>query len=285
MDLPFDVVPAPGRPPLRFEVAGSRLLAIRQGDDPVVLGRIDDGHYGVDYVRTGRYRSPVPPLRAAHAAGLAADGGETWWARWAHHFRSELSDSAYGPLHAGRWLLSSRVPRLRRGWRWELYAADEGYVDYEGDRPLLPLRTPVGPGDGRVKAYRKQARDGSLPPVLIWWVSCLCGYVVLDGHDRLAAALAEDREPPWLELTRVDPIKAAAVTRMVVDRYLEREAIIRRSPGTAPALTVLGQRFGADLREAEHDEARTRAWPLAGGTVAWTRAAEECAPGWLTSLG
>lgn len=252
---------------------------IRQGDEPVLLGRVDDGHYGVDYVRTGRYRSPIPPMRAAHAAGLAAD-----WARWAHHFRSELSDSAYGPLHAGRWLLSARVPRLR-GFRWELYAADEGYADYEGDWPVLPLRTPAGPGDGRVKAYRKQARDGSLPPVLVWWVSCLCGYVVLDGHDRLAAALAEDREPPWLELTRVDPVNAATVTRMVVDRYLEREAIIRRSPGTAPALTLLGQRFGADLREAEQYEARTRAWPLAGGTAAWTRTAEECAPGWLASLG
>ncbi|MBO3737956.1 hypothetical protein [Actinoplanes flavus] len=105
--------------------------------------------------------------------------------------------------------------------------------------------------------------------------------MVLDGHDRLAAALAEGREPPWLELNRVDPAEAAVVTRLVVDRYLELEEIIRRHPGTAAALTILRQRFGTDLREAEHAEARTRAWPLAGGTAAWTRAAEEWAPGRL----
>ncbi|MBO3737955.1 hypothetical protein [Actinoplanes flavus] len=170
MDLLFDVAPAPGRrPPLRFEVTGGRMLMIRQGDEPVLLGRVDDGHYGVDYARTGRYRSPVPPLRAAHAAAVAVDGGATWWARWAHHFRSELSDSGSGPLHEGRWVLTSRVPRLRT--RWQLCSADQGYVDYEGDWPVLPLRTPAGPSDGRVKAYRKQARDGSLPPVLLWWAS------------------------------------------------------------------------------------------------------------------
>jgi hypothetical protein len=280
VDLLFDVAPQPrtGRPPLRIEVAGGRFLLIRQGDEPVLLGRVDDGTYGVDYVRTGRYRSPVPPIRAAHAAGAAVYRGEAWWARWAHHFRSELSASKYGPLHAGRWLLSSRVPRLRTLWRWELYAADADYFYYEGDWPVLPLRTPAAPGDGRVKAYRKQARDGSLAPVLLWWISGLCGYVVLDGHDRLAAALAEEREPPWLELTRVDTDEAAGRTRELVDRYLEQEAVIRRHPGTGRALTVLGQQFGADLHKAEHAEARTRAWFLPGGTDAWTRLASRHAP-------
>ncbi|MEU4626692.1 hypothetical protein AB0G04_42760 [Actinoplanes sp. NPDC023801] len=278
MDLMFDAGSPAGRPALRMEVAGRGLLLIRQGDEPVVLGRVDDGCYGVDYVRTGRYRSPVPPLRAAHAAGVAGGGDETWWARWAHHFRSELSDSAYGPLHAGRWLLSSRVPRLRTVWRWELFAADEDYFYYEGDWPVLPLRTPSGASDGRVKAYRKQVRDGTLPPVLLWWVSGLCGYVVLDGHDRLAAALAEHREPPWLELTRLDADKAAATTSELVDRFLEHDEVIRRHPGTERALTVLGRQFGSDLRAAEHTEARTRAWPLPGGTTAWARLAERHAP-------
>jgi hypothetical protein len=107
--------------------------------------------------------------------------------------------------------------------------------------------------------------------------------VVLDGHDRLAAALAEDREPPWLELTRVDTGVAEAVTRELVDRYLEQEAVIRRHPGTGRALTVLGRQFGTDLRRAEHTEARTRAWPLPGGTAAWARLAERHAPHWPAS--
>ncbi|MGB8939405.1 MAG: hypothetical protein WCD21_04060 [Streptomyces sp.] len=39
--------------------------------------------------------------------------------------------------------------------------------------------------DPRVKAYRKQARDGTLPPVLLWWVSGLDCHLVLDGHAGL----------------------------------------------------------------------------------------------------
>ncbi|MFF5725047.1 hypothetical protein [[Kitasatospora] papulosa] len=59
-----------------------------------------------------------------------------------------------------------------------------------------------GPGDSRVKAYRKQAREGTLPPVLMWWVSGLDCHLILDGHARLAAAIAESVEPPLLRLHR-----------------------------------------------------------------------------------
>jgi hypothetical protein len=272
-------VTATGRPALRIEASGRSLLLIRQGDDPVIIARVEDDHYGADYVRTGHYRSPVAPLRAAHTAGVAAGGDTAWWARWAHHFRSELSRSRYGPLHAGRWLISSHVPRLRSGlWRWEVLGADRGYVDWVGDWPVLPLRALSAADDGRVKAYRKRIHDGSLPPVLLWWVSGLVGYVVVDGHDRLAASLAEGRDPPMLALTLVDPEATAASERALVDRYLASEARMRRYPGTAAALTILGQRLGTDLWEAARAEARTRAWPLPGGTPAWTRLAARHAP-------
>ncbi|MFD1372563.1 hypothetical protein [Actinoplanes sichuanensis] len=274
-DLLVDITAA-GRPALRVEAAGRSLLLIRQGDEPVVIARVEDDHYGVEYVRTDRYRSPVPPLRADHAARVAAGGEADWWTRWAHHFRSELRD---GPLHAGRWLISSRIPRLQSGlWRWEVLGADRGYLEWVGDWPVLPLRALSGVDHGRVKAYRRQARDGILPPVLLWWVSGLVGYVVVDGHDRLAAALAEDRKPPLLALTLVDRAETAASERALVDRYLANEARMRRHPGTAAALTVLGQCFGKDLWAAARREGRTRAWPLPGGTPAWTRLAARHAP-------
>jgi hypothetical protein len=61
------------------------------------------------------------------------------------------------------------------------------------------------PGDSRVKAYRKQIREGTLPPVLLWWVSGLDCHLILDGHARLAAAIAESVEPPLLQLHRTVP--------------------------------------------------------------------------------
>ena len=44
---------------------------------------------------------------------------------------------------------------------------------------------------GRVKMWRKRAREGTLPPVLVYDVSALTMFALLDGHDRYAAARAE----------------------------------------------------------------------------------------------
>lgn len=41
-------------------------------------------------------------------------------------------------------------------------------------------------------------------PVLLWWISGLDCYVILDGHDRILAAIAEDREPPFMALAAID---------------------------------------------------------------------------------
>ena len=48
----------------------------------------------------------------------------------------------------------------------------------------------------RVKAYRKQVREGMLRRVLLCWVSGLGCHLILDGHARLASAIAESVEPP-----------------------------------------------------------------------------------------
>ncbi|MEU7076007.1 hypothetical protein AB0B30_38445 [Streptomyces narbonensis] len=67
----------------------------------------------------------------------------------------------------------------------------DGYIDWfvhSGSWQVLPLRPMPDPGDSRVKAYPKQAREGTLPPVLLWWVSGLDCHLILDGHAGLAAA-------------------------------------------------------------------------------------------------
>ncbi|KUN25961.1 hypothetical protein AQJ11_18565 [Streptomyces corchorusii] len=39
--------------------------------------------------------------------------------------------------------------------------------------------------------------------MLLWWVTALDGWLLLDGHDRAVAALAEGRTPPCVVLTRL----------------------------------------------------------------------------------
>jgi hypothetical protein len=157
------------------------------GGADLLLARVQPDRYGVDYVRTDLFESPIPPLRAEKARDLGARKG-----RWAQRFADALAGNARGPLHAGRWALTSERPR-----RDDMVLTDRnGEIDWfrhNGSWQILPLRGLSDPAAGRVKSYRKQARDGVLPPVLLWWISGLDLYVVLDGHDRLVAALAKSR--------------------------------------------------------------------------------------------
>ena len=65
------------------------------------------------------------------------------------------------------------------------------YIDWgcSGSGEIIPLREPSPADAARVKAWRKHARENTLPPVLLWWVTGLEAYVILDGHDRRPAQL------------------------------------------------------------------------------------------------
>ncbi len=285
--LTLDVRARP-RPDLCLRTAPLRLL-LTQGGDPVLLGAVHPPASGVDFFRTDRYRSPVPPLRAqtTRAYGGSAE-------RWAHRFAELLATSPGTPLHDGRWVLSPD-PRLRH-WNhgrrapaeyWSSMLIDghpDGYVDWylhNGSWEIFPLRPMPDADDSRVKAYRKQALDGTLPPVLLWWVSGLDCHLVLDGHARLAAAIAESVDPGLLELHRTVPEdEADTETRHAVAAYeaeLTRFAELRVLHGSG---IPDGAEFAGPALIRRLDAARTGlrptwAWPLPGGTKEWERIAHE----------
>lgn len=51
-----------------------------------------------------------------------------------------------------------------------------------------------------MRAWRKRARDGTLPPILIILARGMGSWLLLDGHDRLLAALDENKAVPVLHL-------------------------------------------------------------------------------------
>ncbi|WP_430383069.1 hypothetical protein [Streptomyces sp. P10-4] len=281
-------VRAPRRPGLCLFTAERRVL-LAQRSQPVLLARVDEDHCGVEFWRTDAHRSPVPPPRAETARALAGDLG-----RWAHRLASHLLDAPGGPLHEGRWLIAPESPLLRGNhgrrpeaeyWREMLVEGHpDGYIDWfvhNGSWEILPLRPMPDVGDGRVKAYRKQARDGTLPPVLLWWVSGLDCHLVLDGHARLAAAIAESTAPPLLHLHRTAPgDEVAAGTARAVRRYeaeLARHAELRAVHGAAvpDGTATAGPTLARRLRELRTASRPSWAWPLPGGAQQWHRVAED----------
>ncbi|WP_318206289.1 hypothetical protein [Streptomyces sp. SJL17-1] len=277
---------------LRVFSAGRRLLLAQQSR-PVLLAVVDEHLQGVDFWRTDAYRSVVPPLRADTGRALAGSPE-----RWAHRIAQYLVDSPDSPLHEGRWLLSGESPLQRWGrgdtspavhWSSMLVEGHpDGYIDWFDHSvswEILPLRPMPAADDSRVKAYRKQAREGTLPPVLLWWVSGLDCHLILDGHARLAAAIAESVDPPVLQLQRTVPRDdLASRTHEAVGFYedeLARFAELRAVHGsTVPdGAATAGPQLARLLQDLNTKEQLTWAWPLPGGEAEWHRISREVTAG------
>ncbi|MEU5592384.1 hypothetical protein [Streptomyces sp. NPDC020298] len=187
--LVLDVRERPGPAPLRFEAADGGRMLLRQSGRPVFLGRVDGPNEGVFLRHLDGYRSPLPPVRSAL---MRSD------VNWPHQYARWLEGAPDGPLHDARWQLAERQVFPPYVWTGDFMRAwPDCYLDWcaggwEGVVPLRPLSPPDAP---RVKAQRKHAREGTLAPVLLWWVTALAGWLLLDGHDRAVAALAEGADP------------------------------------------------------------------------------------------
>ncbi|MFZ5635373.1 MAG: hypothetical protein ACOY82_02180 [Pseudomonadota bacterium] len=186
-------------------------LRVSVRDEPLCWARIDDDHYGYEILRRGRNASwaIVPPIPFRLADDIAKSSLDAGMRRWSRQFATWLWESTRAPLMAGEWMLG---PHMR--WHKDAMLAPgdiEGilaheareYIDWDHEVHPLPLRDMSSPDDGRVKAWRKLARRGELPPILLYWVSGLVAYVVLDGHDRLLAARLERTPAAFLCLDRV----------------------------------------------------------------------------------
>jgi hypothetical protein len=154
---------------------------------------------------------------------------------WVHQYGRWLDETAYGPLHQGRWLLASRAAFAPGIWSCDLVRdwpdATVELLCGGGWHGVLPLRPLPAPDASRVKAYRKHVREGTLAPVLLWWVSFLDGWLLLDGHDRAAAALAEGTEPAGVELVRVpDDAGWRATAVKITEAHEERMARLATGP-------------------------------------------------------
>lgn len=210
--LRFDVAP---RAPAGLElehVAPWRHRLLARGV-PIVWTRTERWLQGVWTLTAPLDASPevLPPFTAAQARAIRQDR-----MRWLHVVRRGLLGTARGPLRSGVWRLrcvSSTGQVGTRMWRsWP--NALESALASPGPRiehhslvveqlRCVALRRPAAPEAPRVKAWRKHARAGTLPPIVLWEVTTLDGWVILDGHDRLRAALAEGIDPLLVLLSQV----------------------------------------------------------------------------------
>jgi hypothetical protein len=261
---------------MRIEVAGPDRFWVWQETRPVLLAKVARWNDGVHYLRLPGYLPVLPPIPAT----LARTAPE-----WPHRFASWLTTTP-GPLHEGWWSLRpGRPPGPESVLRAELAVDPAGYLDWSaGWNGILTLRPLPTVDDARVKAYRKQAREGVLPPLLLWWISGLDGWLLLDGHTRLAAALSEGFIPPMLELSRApspaqidEQLAHVMRNESVITEQLERDRQAGR-PAVDSATRAHQRHFSAVYAAIPADRERTRAWPVRGGVPAWQKIAGTVRP-------
>ncbi len=103
--------------------------------------------------------------------------------------------------------------------------------------------------------------------MLLLYVSLFQGYLLLDGHDRLVAALAEGAMPDCIALVPIRRMQRAADPQARQAVWDEAHKILQRdaSPETVEGVN---QALTASFRNDEF-LIRSRLWPLPGGVETW----------------
>lgn len=283
------------RPSLHFEVASAYRLRLTSGGQPLLWVRIDSYWDQCGFLR-GTSSAPwgLPPVSAAALREVTHEPGtDRWWEAWTWRLGRVLSESSHPLLYAGRWCLrpvraigapqATRYPVSPMEWgggeelaaphslegicRFETFWTEGwGYQDVN-QGAVLPLRAASPEDDGRVKSWRKRARDGTLPPALLLYVDLMAKWLVLDGHDRLHAALLEGVTPPllglWPVIERVNPSSAVSQEGALIAAEFNL-----RAGETAQRIDRVNRMLLHSFAGPRRGTV-TRAWPLRGGLEAW----------------
>jgi hypothetical protein len=289
------------RPALHLEAAPGYRLRVSSGGQPLLWVRID-GYWDQCGFLRGTHVAPwgLSPLSAAEVREVThAPDTPPWWEAWMWRLGRALARPEHTVLHAGRWCLrpvstirpaqAYRYPISTMEWQfgqppasphsvegvlrfepfwvedWTSYGPPSEEGMFQG--AVVPLRAPSPAEDGRVKSWRKLARARGLPPALLLYVDLLGKWLVLDGHDRIHAALLEGVVPPLLGLWPVH--EQVLPSSPEGQQGVMRAAELQLRDGAPPSLVDRVNRMLVLNFQGARRGTVTRAWPLKGGLSAW----------------
>lgn len=239
-------------------------MALQISGETLFWASMLEDHSGVWVVFNSEHSGPqalLPCVTSEDIERIKSKGKRAWTSEWCRYFSRQLMNAPAPLLSPRRWLLSPMALTRRSspyslqqslsvknwrfdspessgnfGCRWTLYGEDfpdlvqpekVRLVDWWWGNHLLLGRYPVSPDAGRVKWWRKKSREGTLPPVLVWYIGGLGAFVILDGHYRLQAAVKEEIAPSFLVLSELnerefpsDPVHQQRIMRALEKQQL-----------------------------------------------------------------
>lgn len=278
-----------GKPALQVQVADPRLIRLEASGEALLWARVASDYADYEYlISSSAWAIGVailPPLRFSSVHTIAELPEPERLRAWGHHFAEQLVETGAGPLPRGEHVLLEVPVALGEpspgladrsigpcayclGQVPEQPQAAVTDWNWHHNLPPLSLRQPSAANPGRVDAWRKFARAGSVPPLLLWWVSGLDRYVILDGLHRLLACLEEGTVPPALALTALSERRRALpeARQRALQRGLE-QALDSGAIGVPAANRLLIEAFD----DGPHPAWVTTAYAVPGRGATWRR--------------
>ncbi|WP_146749626.1 MULTISPECIES: ParB/Srx family N-terminal domain-containing protein [unclassified Pseudomonas] len=278
-------------------------MTLKLREHPLFWATLEHSHYGAWLVRNvgaaEPWAPPFPAIRSADVGRFAGLPPIECMRSWCRYFVERLSAPELGFLIPGQWVVQALLPvadtlhaRGRLGaaeWHfktasddtnrlpdWQLsgstllrslQAGSLRWIDFSDDREALIVLHDVDPYADRLKWWRKKAREGTLPPILLWYVAGLSAFVVIDGHHRLHAAIMENAAPRFVVIaaSRSQTISHCPEIQQRVLASLSRPRARRLNLDVAASNRVLIQAF--DDRPCLG--ALTHGWASPGEERAW----------------
>jgi len=207
------------KPKLHLQACGRGFFKLCYGEKTVFWAKQCRCHYGVAILKTFDYESILSPIRSSEVEKRKGLSQAEALESWSSYFIKDLEQKANELLYGGEWLISAYVytPKSKRytqlhkssscicGVEESLKETTFQQIDwFMGDNLNLVNLKRVNEHDGRLKWWRKKARENELPPVVLLYISGLDHYIILDGHYRLKASYDEGVKVDILVLSSIE---------------------------------------------------------------------------------
>ena len=278
-------------------------LSLTYNDEPMFWSFFSHDLYDVylirSYAESWQAYQPVGHIGSRVNEHIARQPAAEQGLLWNKYFIEQLAAHNAGLLGIGEWHFDYRPAQTlppQWGECWHDTAVgqpetDENYAQwlFSGSRfdaldnnfytqaeRFIALKT-HHTEDGRLKYWRKRARQNQLPPVLVYELPALSDrWLILDGHLRLAAALSEGQLPPLITIqattARHSPQTATEHETAKTAALSQYEKIARQTDHNPQALNAVSQHI-------------IRAYDTLPYLLHTTRAAADIAPKtWLQQL-
>ena len=182
---------------------------LNMNEKPILWGTFGCDYWGVWILNNKEHwqlsEMPIMPINSNVVQSSIASEYSKFWSKY---FTKQLIENNSSSLSSGIWTITTENENTScriRDVESVFEKRNPRWIEWDIGRcgSIVALKEEPNDDSGRVKWFRKLVREEICPPVLVWYLSCLDGYILIDGHSRLKAFQMESISPRFLILNSI----------------------------------------------------------------------------------